>query len=292
MLPDCVLVGHLAQDLQPDGTTRLGGTITYAALLAVRLGLHVGIVTSAPAPDVAHLATLVPAATIHAIPAPTPTIFENRYHAGQRQQFLRARAATITAADIPPPWMAAPIVLLGPIADEIAPDVAAAFSGSLRAATPQGWLRAWDATGFVTPSPWHSADAILPHLTALILSVEDLARAAGDADGAATMQAWADRVPYVVLTDGPRGAMFWQTGVAQHIPAFPVAEVDPTGAGDCFATAFLVALHRTGDAHAAVRFAHAAASFVVQAPGTAGIPTAEQIAVHLATHPTIDNNPS
>lgn len=291
MPPDLVLVGHLAQDLQPDGTLRLGGTITYAALLATRLGLCVGIVTSAPALDVAQLATLIPSAAIHAVEVPTPTIFENRYHDGQRQQFLHSRATLITPAAIPPEWSAAPMVLLGPIADEIAPAVAAVFTGPLRAATPQGWLRAWDATGRVTPIPWHSADAILPHLTALILSVEDLARAAGDADGAATVQGWAQRVPYVVLTDGPRGATLWQRGMAQHIPAFSVAEVDPTGAGDCFATAFLVALHRTGDARAAVRFAHAAASFVVRAPGTAGIPSAEQIADHLAAHPNIDNIP-
>jgi 1D-myo-inositol 3-kinase len=292
MPPDLVLVGHLAQDLQPDGTTRLGGTVTYAALLAARLGQRVGIITSAPALDIAQLATLIPSAAIHAIEAPTPTIFENRYHDGQRQQYLRARATIITAAAIPPEWRAAPMVLLGPIADEIAPDVAATFTGPFRAATPQGWLRAWDATGVVTPIPWHSADRILPHLTALILSVEDLVRAAGAADGAATVQGWANGVPHVVLTDGPRGATLWQHGTARHIPAFPVAESDPTGAGDCFATAFLVELQRTGDAYAAVRFAHAAASFVVQSPGTAGIPTAEQIAAHLAAHPDIDTQPA
>jgi len=95
------------------------------------------------------------------------------------------------------------------------------------------------------------------------------------------VQRWAARVPYVALTDGSRGAMLWADGVPQHISAFPVAEVDPTGAGDCFATALLVALHQGQAAAEAVRYAHAAASFVVQAPGTAGIPTAAQIAARL-----------
>jgi 1D-myo-inositol 3-kinase len=282
MPPDLVLVGHIAQDLQPDGTSRLGGTVTYAALLALRLGLRVGVVTSAPEPALAQFAALLPGVALAAIPSPTPTIFENRYHDGHRQQFLRERAAPITPDAVPPDWRAAPITLLGPIADEIAPAVAACCAGPLRAATPQGWLRAWDAAGRVRPIPWHSADVIVPHLTALILSVEDLAVAAGAGDTRAAVQGWAARVPLVALTDGPRGATLWTYGTPQHIPAFPVAEVDPTGAGDCFATALLVALHQGRAPAEAARFAHAAASFVVQAPGTAGIPTPAQIAARLA----------
>lgn len=282
MPPDLVLVGHIAQDLQPDGSYRLGGTVTYAALLAQRLGLRVGVVTSAPEATLTQFAALSPGVALAVVPATTPTIFENRYHAGQRQQFLRARAAPITAAAVPPDWRAAPITLFGPIADEIAPEVAAGCAGPLRAATPQGWLRAWDATALVHPIPWHHADAIIPHLTALILSVEDLAVAAGTRDAQAAVQGWAARVPLLALTDGPRGATLWTNGTPQSIPAFPVAEVDPTGAGDCFATALLVALHQGQAAAEAVRFAHAAASFVVQAPGTAGIPTAAQIAARLA----------
>jgi sugar/nucleoside kinase (ribokinase family) len=285
MEPDVVLIGHLAQDLQPDGTFRLGGTVTYAALLAARQGLRVGIVTSAPESAIAQLAALVPEATIVALPTATPTIFENRYAEGHRQQFLRARATLLTAAALPPEWCAAPLTLLGPIADEIAPDVASCLRGPHRAATPQGWLRAWDADGQVTPIPWGNADLLVPHLTALILSVEDLAIATGTGDGMASLHAWAAQLPYVVLTDGPRGATLWDHGVASHIPAFPVAEVDPTGAGDCFATAFLIELWRTDDAPRAVRYAHAAASFVVRAPGTTGIPFPPQIDALLATTP-------
>lgn len=282
--PDLVLVGHLAQDLQPDGAWRLGGTVTYAATLATRLGLHTGVLTSAPASDAAQLVAQMPHAqaedvpSVVAVPAASPTIFENHYDDGRRHQFLRARAALLTAADLPPTWRAAPLVLLGPIADEIAPDLATAFAAALIAATPQGWLRQWDAAGQVSPRPWDSALAYLPHLAALILSTEDLAIAAGTADHDATLRAWAALVPHVVLTDGPRPARLWEQGVElPPVPAFPVPEVDPTGAGDCFATAFLIHLWRTGDPQAAVRYAHAAASFVVQAPGISGVPTAEQI---------------
>ena len=281
MPPDLVLVGHLARDRQPDGALRLGGTITYAALLAIGHGLRVGILTSAPADATQELRALIPAAEVVAIPAPTATIFENIYTSAGRVQYLRARATTLVPTDLPHAWRAAPITLLGPIADEIAPDFAAALRGELRAATPQGWLRTWGADGRITPIPWGSAATILPALTDLILSEEDLAIAAGDHNGAKRVAAWAGQIPRVVLTDGLHGAALWTNGVRQHIPAFPVAEIDPTGAGDTFACAYLIALHRTGDPVAAVRYAHAAAAFVVQAASTSGIPTPEQIAARL-----------
>ncbi len=277
VFPDIILIGHLAQDVQPDGTLRLGGSVTYAGLLAARHGVRVGIVTSAAPDDAAQLAALHPAFTVVTIPSATTTIFENHYHDGHRRQFLRERATPITAADLPAAWRAIPITLLCPIADEIAPDVAAACTGTIRAATPQGWLRRWDAAGRVQAQPWRTAEAIIPFLTALVLSVEDLAVAAGQSDSRAVVEGWAARVPFVALTDGPRPATLWAYGTPQQVPACSVPEVDPTGAGDCFAAAFLIALHETGDALVATRRAHAAASFVVQASGLQGIPTAAQV---------------
>jgi 1D-myo-inositol 3-kinase len=281
--PDFVVVGHLAQDAQPDGSFRLGGTVTFAALLASRQGLRTGIVTSAPAADAQALQRLLPDALVHVVPAARPTIFENHYIDGQRQQTLRSRAETIAASHIPADWRTASIALLGPIADEISADVTACFTGMWRGATPQGWLRRWDDAGRVSHAPWRSAGQILPHLTVLVLSREDLAIAAGDADRDATIAAWAARVPLVVLTDGPRHALVWDRGALRyHVPAFSVNEVDPTGAGDIFAAAFLIALGRGQAPLDAVRFAHAAASFVVEAPGAEGVPSPVQIAARLS----------
>ena len=58
-------------------------------------------------------------------------------------------------------------------------------------------------------------------------------------------------------------------------PAFPVREVDPVGAGDVFAAAYLVAYHESRDPVYAATWASCAASFAVEAPGVAGIPTRE-----------------
>ncbi len=277
--PDLVVVGHLARDRAPDGSFHLGGTVTYAALLAARMGLRVGVLTSAPQPDVDALAALDPLIAVVAVPTATATIFENHYHAGQRVQYLRARATPLTAAAMPPAWWAAPLALLGPIADEIAPDLATGWAGGTQVgATPQGWLRRWDATGRVWPRAWEQATDILPDLTALILSVEDLVIAAGAADGEAIVRDWATIVPYVVLTAGPQPARLWVRGIeVTPIATLPVAEVDPTGAGDCFATTFCLTLRQTGDPLLATRLAHRVAAWVVQAPGIAGIPSATQL---------------
>ena len=95
--------------------------------------------------------------------------------------------------------------------------------------------------------------------------------------------AWAARVPRVVVTDGPRGARLWRDHQdVAHVPAFAVPEADPTGAGDTFAAAFLIALWRGRDPLDAMRYAHAAASYVVTTQDTSGMPTEEQIAARLA----------
>ena len=59
-----------------------------------------------------------------------------------------------------------------------------------------------------------------------------------------------------VLTVGREGAIVYHEGRQQRVPAYAVEEVDPTGAGDVFATAYLIRLHETGDVIEAARFAN------------------------------------
>ena len=283
--PDFLVIGHVTRDLLPNGGYTIGGAATFAALTAQRLGVRAGIVTSA-APDLlARLPDALLGVAIAAIPAPESTTFENLYHDGRRRQYLRGRAATLGPEDVPAAWRAARIVLLGPLAQEIAPELAALFPEALLAASPQGWLRRWDADGLVSPTTWASAPAILPHLRALILSREDLiAHNGGDAQQAqieALLDAWAHQTPLLVLTEGAKGATLHANGRARRFRAFPAREVDPTGAGDVFAAAFLIQYALGQDAAAAMRFANCVASFVVEQPGTVGIPSPQQIATRL-----------
>jgi sugar/nucleoside kinase (ribokinase family) len=88
-------------------------------------------------------------------------------------------------------------------------------------------------------------------------------------------------VKTVVVTRAERGASVYQGDDVCHYPTRPAQEVDPTGAGDVFAAAFLLVLFETGDVCRAARFANAAASFSVEGWAMAKIPTRQQVEAYL-----------
>ncbi len=279
-------IGHVTRDLHPNNSFSLGGTVTFAALTAYHLGLVAGIVTCAALDVIQELPQYLPNIAYFARPSAETTTFVNQYQQGFRTQYLRAKADALMSTDIPLLWCDTPIVLIGPLAQEISPEIVALFRrrpGALIAATPQGWLRSWDADGRVWPTPWETVEQILPLLDVLILSHDDLLPFANDNrhEADAMLRAWSMRVPLLVATDGRHGATLFQHGATEYFSAYDAQEVDPTGAGDVFAAAFLTSLYRHGDAEQAVDFANCVASFSVEHEGVLGIPTAEMVAVRL-----------
>ncbi|HEY7415386.1 MAG TPA: PfkB family carbohydrate kinase [Ktedonobacteraceae bacterium] len=285
--PDFVVLGHITRDIQPDGSFSLGGTATFAALTAQRLGTDSGIVTRADAQLLRSLSELLPDITIHARSSDATTTFANTYTSqGFRIQHLHAHAEALRPDDVPNDWLAAPIILFGPLAQEIDASFTSLFphrQGRIVAATPQGWLRRWDSDGRVWPTPWQAAPQILPNLDALILSRDDLLPFAdGDRQEADNILAqWSKYVPLLVATDGRHGASLFRSGSVTHFPAYPVSEIDPTGAGDVFAAAFLVHLSQHQQPEEAVNFANCVASFSIEQPGTKGIPTLKIVKTRL-----------
>lgn len=269
---DFLVIGHVVQDVVPDGYT-VGGTTTYSSITARNLGRRPGIVTRlAPDfvwPDVLH------DVEVTRVPSAHTTTFHNVYHDGHRQQFLLAVADAIQPEDVPPQWRAAPIVHLGPLNRELDPRFAKLFPNALVGVTPQGWLRQWDESKRVQMRPWEEASEILPHVDVLVLSEEDLN---GDA---ARMDEYARLTRIAVMTQGREGCVVFTQGESRHVPGFPAREIDPTGAGDVFAAAFFIRLLETQDPFEAARFANATASFCVEAPGVAGIPTRTQVEARL-----------
>ena len=280
--PDFLTIGHIARDVRPDGDFAPGGTVTFAALTAYRLGLVAAIVTCASPAWLEFIPTRLPEIGLAGHISPETTTFANTYHEGFRTQFLQARAGELTGADIPASWLDASIVLFGPLDQEFTPSLIHDFPrrpGSILAATPQGWLRRWDAAGRVWPSPWTAANEVLLLLDALILSHDDLLPFADGnrADADAILTQWSMQVPLLVATDGRHGATLFQRGQKKTFPAYPTIEVDPTGAGDVFATAFLVHLYRHKDPRQAVDFANCVASLSIEQEGIAGIPSLELV---------------
>ena len=265
---DYLLIGHLCHDVVPGGHA-LGGTVAYSGLAAKKLGLSPGILTSVGSDFLFQKKIAQAGIELTSKPAERTTIFENVYTRGERTQYLHARAADLTPADVPPVWRSPKIVQCSPIADEVSPDLLGAFPGALIGATIQGWLRQWDRHGHVSPKAmdWSSLAAA----DVVIFSDADI-RGFEDALPEIILT-----VQVVVMTQGSDGATVWQTGKRHHFPAYPALEVDATGAGDVFAAAFLVRFFQTKDIGETARFANAAASLVVEHSGTGNTPALSQI---------------
>jgi sugar/nucleoside kinase (ribokinase family) len=266
--PDYLVVGHITRDLY-NGGYKIGGTATFSALTARNLGHTVGIVTSS-GPDL-DLSRLPAGISIAAHPSQASTTFENLYDGGNRHQFLWSQACLLTQADVPQDWQASPIVHLGPIAQEVDQAIAASFPGALLGLTPQGWMRTWDERGVVSPQAWTPSDALLARADAVILSHEDVG---GDLE---RVRAYAARTRTLVLTTGWKGSTVYHMGQTRSFPAPRVQEVDPTGAGDIFAAAFLTALYQTGNPWRSARFANCVAAHSVERSGLDSIPTPGEI---------------
>ncbi|MCW5874012.1 MAG: hypothetical protein KIS88_05135 [Anaerolineales bacterium] len=264
---DYLAIGHITIDDTPDGP-RLGGSAAYAALTAQAFGLRAGILTAwgeeLPAEALAGVA-------IHNIGAEHSTRFENTYIDGARTQRILQRAPELDFHFIPEAWRTAGLVHLAPVAQEVSPRILSYFPEATRCATPQGWLREWDADGRVQSADWLEAELVLSRLDACVLGLEDIG---GDP---ARIDSMAALCPIVVVTEGKAGAQLYSQGEISHIPAMPVSEVDPTGAGDVFAATFFLQLHRSGDAALAGQLAAQVAAHAVTRVGLAGIPTRDEL---------------
>ena len=277
--PGFLVIGHLTQDLDHAGY-QLGGTAAYAALVAAHLGLNTSVLTrAATSLDVA---ALLPGIHVLRLPSETTTVFEHRYQGGRRLQYLRARAASLRLDDVPRVLRDAQTVLLGPVIEEVDPWLSSAFPSAIIGATAQGWLRCSDETGLVHDGQFDRLEigALAGRLTALFVSEEDLG-------GVAPPSPWLEQIPIVVITRGSAGARVALKGSWWHIPAFPAREVDPTGAGDAFAAAFLVRYRETGDPAQAALFGAATASFIVESLGVSGAPSRSQVLQRLRDSPNL-----
>lgn len=261
-----LVIGHITCDITPNGL-QPGGTAAYAALTAHALGLRVGIVSAhadeMPLNALAHLPMVT-------IPSECSTTFENRYTPQGRVQFLRNIAPPLGYHHIPDVWRNPRIVHLGPVAQDLEPDLARRFPNALLCVTPQGWLRGWDASGRVYPNEWLEASFVLNHTDCAVISVEDVQ---GDER---RIEEMTSACPIFVVTEGAAGARVYWNGDVRRFRAPEMPEVDATGAGDIFAASFFVRYEQTRDPWEAARFATLLAANSVTRRGLSGVPTREE----------------
>lgn len=270
---DYLIIGHITRDLLPSGAgSTLGGTATYSALTAQAAGMRVGVVTSHA--EVSEPYELRSIQVITATSEKTTT-FENIQTPTGRVQRLHYRARDLDISMVPETWRTAPIVHLGPVAQEVDPKLVRAFPNALIGLTLQGWLREWNQQGEVRFTEWPEASFVLQQASAAVLSIEDVAGDERIIDELATS------IRILVVTEGAKGARLYWNGDVRKFRAPTVKEVDPTGAGDVFAAAFFIRLYQTRDPWEAARFATQLASISVTRPGISGIPTPSEVKANL-----------
>jgi sugar/nucleoside kinase (ribokinase family) len=264
---DYLVIGHLTCDAQPDGC-QLGGTAAYAALTARELGLRPGILTSFAESLPVDILADIPVLNIQ---SDVTTTFHNKTSPAGRQQVLTARAEMLGYHHIPETWRNSPIIHIAPVAQEVEPSLIRSLTSPIVGVTLQGWLREWDELGKVSVAEWPEAMYVLQHAGAAILSIEDVA------GNEHLIEEFATSCPILVVTEGFEGSRVYWHGDVRRIRAPEVVEIDSTGAGDIFATAFFTRLYTTRDPWEAARFATFLASFSVQRKGLSSIPTPDEI---------------
>lgn len=262
-----LVIGHVTADLTTSGTS-LGGTVTYSGLTANALGMKAGVITShAPELDLTSLSGL----WLSNKSAQKSTTFKNISDGSHRKQYLYHRASPIQVNDIPDFTSPPAIVHLGPVADEIDPQILTLFPNSLKCLTPQGWFRQPNADNVIQLQAWEEAEETLAQADAAVISLEDVQY---DEKTIANMAA---AIPIFVVTENYRGARVYWHNDARYFKAPEVKYQEDTGAGDIFATAFFYRYLTTKDPWEAGRFAVQLASWSVTRNGLASVPTTQEI---------------
>ena len=257
-MPRLLAIGHVTWDLV-GGREVLGGSVSYAALTAQKLGWEVGVLTSA-GPEF-NAERELPGVQVFAHGGRFTTRFMNLYDGdGRRRQVLSSRADDIELDPLPDAWRNPDVLLLSPVAGEIHGSLAQAFEAEVVGAIAQGWLREFDPLGNVSQRPFDLA-SVLAGVHALFFSRHDLP----DADAQA--RRLLAQVPIVALTRGWEGLSLFTREAVRDVPSLPRPEIDPTGAGDVFAASFLVRYHETGELVESAAFGACAASCVVEGVG-------------------------
>ncbi|CAK0786790.1 hypothetical protein CVIRNUC_010004 [Coccomyxa viridis] len=249
--PALLLVGDVTVDVV-EGRKAVGGAIAYAAAVANAYGTRACVVTAA-GPD-ADLAVFK-GHELHVVPTNSTLTFEHSYTWWGNKRKLRVTASpnmTLTMQHVPQHCRRARTILLGPLTPR---DLDAASFISFKQGLwdrligfkqqvglmAQGQQRGLDPTGkvfaFREPSQ-QLLDAVGPRTSVFLSDVETDSWRPGLLDELAAKSArW-------LITRGEFGAHEYMDGNSVHLPPEKVAAVDTNGAGDTFATAYMLALAR------------------------------------------------
>ncbi|MBI2145468.1 hypothetical protein HYU18_04060 [Candidatus Woesearchaeota archaeon] len=264
-------IGNCAVDVTPEGNFA-GGSALYASVAASRLGLRAVAFTNFGS-DFRKLNPAFDDVEVVCQGATNTTTFGISYRKDVRRLVMLNPGSRIDGLD---GKVKADIIYFCPIAGEYGSELVSAVGLSnpdaLAVATPQGWMRSWASRGApVAHKDWSSARSILPGIDVLVLSVEDIGGNPGILDSYIALTGTKRNGGVVILTEGSHGATAYWGGKKLFKSSFEARAVDPTGAGDVFASAFAIRYHESKSVPDSLAFAHSAAAFATEGIGTSSI---------------------
>lgn len=255
--PEILLVGHITLDEDAYGV-HLGGSIFFASQLLRILKQKANIVTSYNTNVFTPI--LGGQFNVNVVKSSSTTTFVNYYKSGKREQVVKSIASHIADKDIPKNVRNADLVFLAPVINEIELDILSLFETNLVVANLQGWLRQVDKTGLVNEKKI-DLDQILQYVDIAIISKEDI-------NDWSVLEDWKNKVEVLIVTIGSGGCNLNVDNKWHHVPGIKVAEIDSIGAGDIFATAYMLKYFQTFDFLQAAVFANYVAGVSVEGPRT------------------------
>ena len=254
-MTEIAAIGHLSRDVVGGGEPRPGGTVFYATRALARLGADAVVTASCAATD--REALLRP---LEAFGLPVTwyessrtTEYRFRYEGDRRLLFQDAVGDPWSAEQARAGGGDATWVHVGALVrTDFPPETLAALAedGRILLVDGQGLVRT-PALGPLRIDG--EVGSALSHVTILKLDDEEAEALAG---GTQPGRLLALGVPELILTLGSQGALVLTPTLTEHVPAVELdPDVDPTGAGDTFSAAYLVARARGAEAVEAARFA-------------------------------------
>jgi sugar/nucleoside kinase (ribokinase family) len=234
-------IGNLTRDVVAGAEPRPGGGVFYAARALARLGADARAVAACSKDD---RDLLVPPLEAFGLPVSwlesgATTAYSFHYEGDRRimnqdavgDAWSRERALDATADAL---W----VDVCALVRTDFPPETLAALAGDGRRLLldAQGLVRRPELGPLRTDA---DVGAVFEHTTVLKLNDEEAETLVGTADpeGLRVLA-----VPEVVLTLGSQGSYVVTPDLIEHVPAEVVeGDVDPTGAGDTFSVAYLVA---------------------------------------------------
>jgi hypothetical protein len=262
-------VGQVTHDRYGDRIVP-GGCAFYAARTFAALGAKTGLATGV-GEGFACDDGLVGLDVMRAVGGRS-TVFLNTYpDDGPRVQWIDQVAPPVGPGVLSERWARADAVFLGPVFGELElSEWTGAVSGRVVGLGLQGLLKQAgephpeiDGRRAVVAKPFEVDASSLAGIDAVFLSEEDI-----EVFGSATLLDDLRRAVRIVsVTRGKHGAVVYLRHGTIDVGVFSCDVVDPTGAGDTYAAAFLFALARGDALPGAARLATAAASIVCEAQG-------------------------